>query len=139
MAFFCSWSGLGNLQPGDADIQARGDLVQLRNNKNKLENDLHTQTNLNQRLNILVSALESQVKSLTSQLSQLDPDLASTAVAENVQLAQEKNVLVKENDSLKIAIKAQQESIDDHKLQVAEAHCDLEKLRSELDLSLIHI
>ena len=59
--------------------------------------------------------------------------MASTAVAENIHLAQEKNVLVKENDALKVAIKAQQASIDDHKLQVAEAHCDREKLRSELE------
>ena len=73
------------------------------------------------------------MKDLTSQLSQLDPNLASTAVDENIHLAQEKTVLVKENDALKIAIKAQQESIDDHKLQVAEAQCDLEKLRSELE------
>ena len=58
--------------------------------KNTLEKDIHTQLDINQRLNIRVSELESQVKDLTSQLSQLDPDLASTAVAENIHLAQEK-------------------------------------------------
>ena len=98
--------------------QARGDLERFRVGKHALEKDIHTQLDINQRLNTRVSSLletvsdlESKVKSLTSQLSQLDPDLASTAVAENVQLAQEKNVLVKENDALKIAIKAQNRSL----------------------------
>ena len=68
-----------------------------------MEKDIHTQLNTNQRLNIRVSDLESQVLALTSQLSELDPNQASLTAQENARLRLELNEMAKQNEFLTTA------------------------------------
>ena len=61
---------------------------------------------------------------LTSQLSELDPNQASLTAQENARLRLELNEMAKQNEVLTTAAKSQQETIGHHKSEVAQAQSD---------------
>jgi len=64
------------------------------------------------------------VITLTSQLSELDPNQASLTAQENARLRLELNEMAKQNEFLTTAAKSQQETISHHESEVARAQAD---------------